>query len=162
MIWTINVVFCLVLTSVTGSIVFGFWYFVGRWLEKAGFPNILYPFMKLIMVFFTFPVLYAVMTMLDSTYGIYRGDLFLHTKMIMVVCDILFVVWAGISCCILLRQMYLIYLANRLFKERFECEKHKKELFVQVVRKMGISEGKVALAQCYQAPTAVLWGIKNQ
>lgn len=159
MIWTINAVFCLVLTSVTGSIVFGFWYFIGQWLEKAGFPNILYLFMKLVLIFFAFPVLYVVMLILDRTYGIYRGDLFLHTKVIMTVCGILFVVWAGISCFILLRQMYLVYRANQLFKERFECEKYKKEIFMQIEQKMGISDGKVELAQCYQAPTAVLWGI---
>lgn len=54
MIWTINAVFCLVLTSVTGSIVFRFWYFIGQWLEKAGFPNILYLFMKLVLIFLRF------------------------------------------------------------------------------------------------------------
>ena len=30
---------------------------------------------------------------------------------------------------------------------------------MQIEQKMGISDGKVELAQCYQAPTAVLWGI---
>ena len=74
MIWTINAVFCLVLTSVTGSIVFGFWYFIGQWLEKAGFPNILYLFMKLVLIFFAFPVLYVVMLILDRTYYIAKTD----------------------------------------------------------------------------------------
>ncbi len=46
MIWAIKVVFCLLLTSLTGSIVFVFWYLLGQWLEKTGFVNILYLLMK--------------------------------------------------------------------------------------------------------------------
>ena len=59
--WTVSVVCCLFLTSVTGSVLFVFWYVLGRWLEKAGFINILYALMKFLMLFFTVPVLLSVM-----------------------------------------------------------------------------------------------------
>ena len=50
----IEIVFCLLLTSLTGSIVFIVWHILGQWLEKAGFINILYRLMKLTMIFFLY------------------------------------------------------------------------------------------------------------
>lgn len=49
--WTVSIICCLFLTSVTGSVMFAFWYIMGHWLEKAGFINILYVFMKMLMFF---------------------------------------------------------------------------------------------------------------
>lgn len=94
MIWTIKVVFCLLLTSLTGSIVFVFWSLLGEQLEKAGFVNILYILMKLVMLFFIIPIQYPVMSILDNVYGRYKGDLFLHTQVIMTGCKILLIIWA--------------------------------------------------------------------
>lgn len=76
----IDVVFCLLLTSLTGSIVFVIWCILGQQLEKVGFINILYRLMKLVMIFFLVPVLYVAMTWLDDTYARYRGDLFFIQK----------------------------------------------------------------------------------
>lgn len=161
MIWTIKPAACLILTSVSGSILFVFWYFVGKWLEKTGFLNILYMFMKPIMVFFTVPVLFFAMSWMDNTYGTYKGDLFWHTELIMTVCGSFLVLWLTAACFILYRQMRLAYRMNQLFNASFPCGRHVEELFEEIRQKMGISEGKVALAQCYQAPTAVLWGIRK-
>lgn len=161
MIWTIKPAACLILTSVSGSILFIFWYFVGRWLEKVGFLNILYEFMKLVMVFFTVPVLFFAMSWMDDTFGTYKGDLFVQTKLIMTVCGSFLALWLITACFILYRQMRLVYRTNQIFGECFPCERHVEELFEKVGRKMGIPKGKVALARCYQTPTAVLWGIRR-
>lgn len=161
MIWTIKAAACLILTSISGSILFIFWYIVGQWLEKTGFLNILYVFMKLVMVFFTVPVLFLAMSWMDSAYGTYKGDLFLHTKLIMAVCGTFLVLWLAAVCFIFCKQLRLVYRTNKLFRESFPCERHVKEMFEKISREMGIPVGKVALGQCYQAPTAVLWGIRK-
>ncbi|MBC5743281.1 M56 family metallopeptidase [Lachnospiraceae bacterium MD308] len=161
MTWTIKPVACLILTSVSGSILFIFWYFLGRLLEKVGFLNILYEFMKLVMVFFTVPVLFFAMRWMDDTFGTYKGDLFVQTQLIMTVCGSFLVLWLAAACFMLYRQMRLVYRTKQLFSASFPCERHVEELFEEIRQKMGIPEGKVALARCYQTPMAVLWGIRR-
>lgn len=159
MSWTIKFVSCLLLTSVTGSIMFAVWYIAGRWLEQAGFLNILYSFMKLIMIFFAVPGLYIAMVLLDQAYGAYRGDLFLHTMTLMTICDVLFALWTGIAAFILVKQMRLVHRTGRMFKDCFPCERHTEEIFRQIGKKMRIPKGRVGLARCYGAPTAVIFGV---
>ncbi|MCI8580009.1 MAG: M56 family metallopeptidase [Dorea sp.] len=156
--WTVSVVCCLFLTSVTGSVLFVFWYVLGRWLEKAGFINILYALMKFLMLFFTVPVLYVTMSRLDSEYGIYRGRLFEYTGTIIAVCDILLLLWAAGACYILYRNLRLMHQSRKMYENSFPCEQHKEEMFWRVKKDMGIREGAVKLLQSFYMPTAVLWG----
>lgn len=126
------VVCCLFLTSLTGSVLFVFWYMIGRLLEKAGFVNILYAFMKLIMLFYAVPILYIAMSRLDFEYGIYRGDLFWYTETIIIVCDVLLLLWAVGACCILYQQLRLMYRSRQVYKESFVCDQNKGELFQKI------------------------------
>lgn len=161
MIWTIRVIACLVLSSITGSILFVFWYFIGQRLEKAGFLNILYIFMKWIMIFFGVPILYIIMGLLDNMYGTYRGDLFLQTKRIMQACNILFVLWIVGLILVLYKQFCLIVQTRKRFKNCFACESQKEELFYKIKENMGIPIERVKLTQAYEATAPVLWGIKK-
>ncbi|MCI9615581.1 MAG: M56 family metallopeptidase [Dorea sp.] len=161
MIWTIKVVFCLLLTSLTGSIVFVFWSLLGEQLEKAGFVNILYILMKLVMLFFIIPIQYPVMSLLDNVYGRYKGDLFLHTQVIMTGCKILLAIWAVGASYILCRQLLMLYRARRMFRASFSCERDVERQFCEVKHRMGIGKNAVGLARCYQTPVAILWGIRK-
>lgn len=161
MIWTINVIFCLLLTSVTGSVVFAFWYMLGKWLEKIGFLNISYVFMKLDMLFFVIPVQYLTVFWMDQSYGVFRGDLFLQTMTIMTICGIACILWTIGMCYIWYKQIRLIRQTERLFQNGFPCESRTEELFEKIEQELGIKKGKVALVQCYEAPTALLWGIRR-
>lgn len=161
MSWTIKVVFCLLLTSLTGSIVFVFWYLLGRQLEKAGFVNILYMLMKLVMLFFLVPIQYPVMWAADCVYGRYKGDLFLHTQVIMMACGILAAAWAAGMCYVLYRQLKTMRRAERMFRAGFPCERDIGRQFADVKKRMGIREDAVGLVRCYQTPVAVLWGIRK-
>lgn len=111
MIWTIKVVFGLLLTSLTGSI--------------------------------------------------YKGDLFLHTQVIMTGCKILLVIWAVGACYILCRQLLMLYRARRMFRASFSCERDVERQFCEVKHRMGIGKNAVGLARCYQTPVAILWGIRK-
>lgn len=161
MIWTINVIFCLLLTSVTGSVVFAFWCLLGKWLEKIGFLNISYILIKLDMLFFVIPLQYITMFWLDQSYGIFRGDLFLHTMTIMTVCSIAFILWVMGMCCIWYKQFRIMRQTEQLFQNSFSCGSHAEELFEKTEQELGIKKGKVTLVQCYEAPTAMLWGIRQ-
>ncbi|MEY8430207.1 M56 family metallopeptidase [Lachnospiraceae bacterium 48-42] len=166
MIWTIlmkaiDVVFCLLLTSLTGSIVFVIWCILGQQLEKVGFINILYRLMKLVMIFFLVPVLYVAMTWLDDTYARYRGDLFLHTEIIMKVCGFLLLLWIAGVCYMLYRQLRLERRTKQMFQNCFPCEPQIEELFRAIEENMGITKGKVRLVRCYYTPIALLRGVRH-
>ena len=54
----IDLVSGLFLTMLTGSLVFGLWYGIGRKLEKRGYVNFLYAPLRIVPVFFLFPIVY--------------------------------------------------------------------------------------------------------
>ena len=140
---------------------FVFWCMLGKWLEKIGFLNISYILMKLNMIFFVIPLQFTVMYWADQSYGIFRGDLFLHTRTIMTICDIAVVLWVIGMCWIWYKQIRIMRQTSRLFQNVFPCELHIEELFEEVEQELGIKKGKVALVQCYEAPTAMLWGLRH-
>lgn len=140
---------------------FAFWALLGKVLEKIGFLNISYALMKWNMIFFVIPLQYVVMRWADSSYGIFRGDLFLHTGVIMAVCDVAVILWAIGACYMWHRQIRAMRQADRLLQNHFPCELHMRELFEETMQELGIVKGKVELVQCYEAPTAMLWGIRR-
>ena len=56
MSWTIKLVAGFLMTSLTGSIIYLVWHAVGQRLEAAGYLNILYRLMKVIIIFLWFRV----------------------------------------------------------------------------------------------------------
>jgi beta-lactamase regulating signal transducer with metallopeptidase domain len=57
----INLMSAVLLTSLTGTILFLVWYAIGRLLEFLGFVNIVYELMKAVLVFWYVPVSYLVL-----------------------------------------------------------------------------------------------------
>ena len=61
MTWTINLTALIVLTTLTGSILLVFWYWIGKALERIGYLNISFRFLQLVLCFFIFPLAFLVL-----------------------------------------------------------------------------------------------------
>ena len=105
MSWTIKLVAGFLMTSLTGSIIYLVWHAVGQRLEAAGYLNILYRLMKVIIIFFMVPCLFWLMDYQEQNYAFYGGSLFLQTKALMIGNLILIVLWGFMAGRRLLKQI---------------------------------------------------------
>lgn len=69
MIWTINLMYLILWTSLSGAIVSVIWFAIGRLLEKAGFLHITYTLLKVAILFWFVPITYGGVVTPDTDYG---------------------------------------------------------------------------------------------
>lgn len=154
----IDLVSCLFLTMLTGSLVFGLWYGIGRKLEKRGYVNFLYAPLRIVPVFFLFPIVYLFLQIQVQS-GEWGGVLFLRTPLLKGICQVLAVIWmAGV-----------VGLAFRVWREcRKETDRLKgqlpvkrevREIFVNVCRLCRVNPKRVQVVQSYGAAGPCLCGI---
>lgn len=74
MTWTINLMYLILWTSLSGAIVSVVWFAIGRLLEKAGFLHITYILLKVAVLFWFVPITYGVLLLRTMTHGdVYRS-----------------------------------------------------------------------------------------
>ncbi|MCD7715347.1 MAG: M56 family metallopeptidase [Lachnospiraceae bacterium] len=157
--WIINLTAAILLTELTGSTLLICWYFTGRILDKKGYLNILYPFLKLIAFFFLCPVSFLVLWIAGHNRPGWGGVLFRPTPTISIWARAAAVIW-GIGSLIM-----FVYCAGgavrgrRLVKARIRCDRERQELFERVCRETGVAIGKVTLCESYQVPVPMITGL---
>ena len=58
--WTIRLMYAIILTSITGTILFGAWYGIGHILERMGFINIMYTILRTLLIFWYLPLAFVI------------------------------------------------------------------------------------------------------
>ena len=159
MSWTIKLVAGFLMTSLTGSIIYLVWHAVGQRLEAAGYLNILYRLMKVIIIFFMVPCLFWLMDYQEQNYAFYGGSLFLQTKALMIGNLILIVLWGFMAGRRLLKQIKEIRAIRKALRKRIPCEAGKKAVFEQICDDMKIRRGRVSLWQSYEIKVPIIWGM---
>lgn len=146
MYWAITILFVLVLTTLTGSLLTGVWYVIGRQLEKAGFINIVFQFMKVVAVFWCLPMTYPLLLLVDRNTNAWNGVVFSRTPLLQDVAMILVVIWFivalwGIAGYV--RSNYRIWKTFR--RPAYECDEEMQGIFDRVCEELRISPRKVDL-----------------
>lgn len=159
MSWTIKLVAGLLMTSLTGSIIYLVWHAIGQRLEAAGYLNILYRLMKVVIIFFMVPCLFWLMDYQEQKYAFYGGSLFLQTKALMVGNLILIVLWGFMAVRSLIEQIKEIQAIRKALRKRIPCEAGKRAVFEQICGDMKIRRGRVGLWQSYEIKIPIIWGI---
>lgn len=143
--WTINLMYAVLLTSITGTILFGFWYVVGFLLEKTGFLNVIYHLMKGVLFFWYFPLVFLILFIGNNENIRWGGFLFQQTPMLRLVSMIFCGIWfLGVGHYLFryLRGLWLSFKRNRY---AIYCDGWEYELFEEVCRELHIKPGKVEL-----------------
>lgn len=91
--WTIELTSAILLTSVTGSILFLGWYIIAFVLDRMGFVNIIYQAMKVVMPFWMFPLSFLILVMDNLSYNTWGGFLFNYTPFAAKMCLLFSVAW---------------------------------------------------------------------
>lgn len=148
------------LTSVTGTMLFGIWYAIGKILEKNGFINIMSDLLKVVMLFWFYPLVFLILIL--ENFSHWGGVLFHYTPVLHRFCTGLFVIWVIGAICMIVRYIE----SNRILAARYHSlvpvDGSDWEYFNEICVEMGVEEGSVELVQDYKANVPYLCGLKKQ
>jgi hypothetical protein len=148
MTWTINLMYLVLLTSATGSILFGFWYGVGRVLEVAGFVDVVYELLKAVLIFWYFPLAFLVVQRMDffhlMEWGGFLGKITpLLEDFSKLFCLVWFVGFGLNLGCYLTKLRRL----HRNYRNAIFCDGWMYDCFEEVCEELRIPAGRVELAE---------------
>lgn len=155
--WTIRVITAVILTSVTGTILFAVWYLIGQLLERMGYINIMYWLLRLLLVFWFVPLAYLTI-MLDNLQNKAGNFIFFNTDIIRSVSNVLVGIWIFVVLCSCVRYVRSIRRTYLYFKDAFECEPEIREAFDAACRLLSIKEGRVKVRQSFKTLIPVCIG----
>lgn len=155
--WTINLAVSIVLSSITGSILFGVWYSIGKLMEIIGRINVMYDLLKVIVGFWYVPIAYVVL--MNCNYEQWGGFLFRPTKRLTVFCTVLCIAWAVGMIFLLLRFVRGCVIQRRKYRESIQIGEDMYDCFLEVCKELGIKEGKVDLVFNYKALIPCIGGV---
>jgi beta-lactamase regulating signal transducer with metallopeptidase domain len=147
MVWTINLMYAVLLTSVTGAILFGAWYGIGLLLEHTGFINVIYELLKAVLIFWYFPLAFLVVMYVNDHKILWGGFLCVTTPQLLNFSKLFCFVW--FSGVLLNFGCYLAELrsVNRRYQNAILCDSWMYDYFEQVCAELHIPIGKVELVE---------------
>lgn len=163
MIWmpitNINILYAVLLTSMTGAIFTLLFVLSGKILERMGFLHIRYELLKVAAFFYLCPVAYLFLKLFEMEIG--YGKLFNPTPFITLVSSSGMKMWCTgvmLGFCLL---FYDLHMLKKRYANGFECRIPVCELFSQLLKELEIAPGKVMLCQSYGAGIPCLVGIRR-
>lgn len=162
MTWTINLMYLILWTSLSGAIVSVVWFAIGRLLEKAGFLHITYILLKVAILFWVVPITYGVLLLRTMTYGdVHRSfspDFYI-TPTILQTATVFCAAW-GIGVAIGMAQ-YIVQRIKitRMMKHATFCSKEVGQQFAQRCAAEGRYARRVRVRQSYQIEIPRVTGI---
>lgn len=162
MTWTINLMYLILWTSLSGAIVSVVWFAIGRLLEKAGFLHITYILLKVAVLFWFVPITYGVLLLRTMTHGdVYRSfsPNFYITPAILQTATVFCAAWS-IGAAIGMAQ-YIVQRIKitRMMKHATFCSKEVEQQFAQRCTAEGSYARRVRVRQSYQIEIPRVTGI---
>ena len=161
MVWIVNLVSAVALTALTGSVLFVFWYLLGRLLDRMGYLDVLYYLLRAMGLFFLIPFAFILLNYLGNYEDWFGGVLFWYTPVIVVVFRWLFVVWLlGVAISVFRWFVAKVRIGTSL-KTGNVCGETERELFYYLCQKMNIPKNAVQLYRSYQVQVPCICGIRR-
>ncbi len=157
--WTIEFLYALVITTLTGSIMTLAWYLIGRLLEYAGVTNILYDLLKVVLVFYYVPAGYLVLRLKLAFSDYWEAYIFIKTPLILYISYgitalwLAGVIWGVVRCVIGIRKLH-----NRC-ADAIPCPLEVQEQFAAVCAEMHISAKRVGIVRSYRVLVPQISGL---
>ncbi len=155
----INVATLVLLSSITGTIMVIVWYAIGLSLERIGFANIVFELLKMVVLFFLFPIASVILKAYSDEVG--KGRLFGPTPAIVSFCKWFVPLW-GIGVVIALTYIILsVFRVKYRFREAFSCPSGVQAKFDSFKCEMHLESSPLQLVQSYRAEIPCTYGILN-
>lgn len=139
----INIVSAILLTTLSGSILYIIWYIFGIILERTGFVNLMYELLKVVMLFYIFPISYFILLICNDM--IWGGFLFRYNTKLGDICSTIFVAWIIGFLFLFIRFMMKAIRIRFLSKKAVFAGEDIYSLFVEVCEELGIEKRQVEL-----------------
>ena len=153
----INILYAVLLTSLTGAIFTLLFVVAGKALERMGFLHIRYELLKVAAFFYLCPVAYLFLKLFEMEIG--YGMLFNPTPYITRVSFLSLQTWCiglllgiGVLC-------YDLHRLKKHYSEVFDCPLWMCRCFEEVAKELGIAPDKVKLCRSYMAQIPCVVGI---
>ena len=157
----INIMVCLVLTTVNGSIFLGMWLLLRLMVEKQGGIELLYRALWFVTVSFFLPVMFFWRWAREQAGGLTGAMPILHTPVIKGIGEKLLLIW----CCGII--LFLFYLGADIlyclyFRRRgIRCCGAKYKIFYQVLEELGLSAKNIELYESYRVQMPMVTGLRR-
>lgn len=157
MTWTIEWVYAILLTSLTGSILYVTWRVVGMLLEKIGFANIIFELLKVVIIFFLLPIGYIALKAKEQEIG--RGYLFGATPVIFRISNILLLLWFCGFLFMLVHFKRNVKRNKEWMQNVIPCEPQVVQQFEEIYQSLGGKKGRLEVCRSYncQVPCVTGW-----
>ncbi len=157
--WTIEFLYALVITTLTGSILTLAWYLIGRILERAGVTNILYDLLKVVLLFYYVPVGYLVLHLKIVFSGYWEAYMFVKTPLILSISYGIIAVWlAGVIWGVISYARGIRRLHN-LCADSIPCPAEVQKQFAAICAELHISAKRVGIVRSYRVPVPQISGL---
>ena len=146
----------LLLTSLTGSILFLVWYGIARTMEKSGYINIVFNIFEGILMFWLLPISYWCLIISNRK----RWGYVLFKKMIGldIICEIIFALWILVVSLLLCNLLVKFWAMKIQKKKCFPVDGDVFEQFCRICRELGIDYSKIDLLYDYKAVVPYISG----
>lgn len=155
----INLVAAILLTTITGSVLVVVWLGIGILLEKAGFVNIVFELLKMVVFFFLFPMAYIILKVFEAEVG--NGHLFRPTPAIVLVCKWFLVIWGIGACLILGYVLFDMYQISKFRKNIIQCDLKTQRMFDMLKESMDLGNSRLQIGQSYYVRIPCVSGIRK-
>lgn len=156
MSWIIKFVIAILLTSLTGSILFCVWYAVGKILEISGFINVMYQLLKVLLLFWYCPLAYFFLVYYNAK--IWGRVLFHKTPALENISTAFLIIWIIGVIFLLVRYFLLNITLYRRYRNSVPVDGEVYEYFLKICKELGIKAYKVDLVYDYKTSVPCIGG----
>ena len=159
--------FALLLTTLTGTVVFASWLLVRQILKRYGYCQYAYRYLTFVLPFWLLPVLYLYLFFRDNRYDAYSGSwwsegvLFFATDDVMIAEQVFAVVWF-LGALLMVTHHIRGYwrIIHKINRQAFLAGSGRQKIFADIKKKMQIFQ-RVELLECYGLESPFITSVFN-
>ena len=155
----LNVIYALLLTTLTGSILTIVWYVIGTIMERMGLANIRHSFLKVVLLFYIVPFSYILIRAYKRLYRTADARILGSTGTLRTIAAIGFVVWFIVAVYLLYRSVREYRRINRIFNQSFACDSSYERALCDAAELLGIRLSNISLMQNYAVQVPLITGV---
>ena len=162
MTWTVNWMYMILMTSLTGGVFTLIWYGVSRALERMGYLNITYKMLKVILIFWYCPFMYYLLLYMDRYTAKWGGWLFAGTPAILRFSKVFTAVWLCGVVIFILTYVWAYAQIRKCLKQTIDCDLKTQMQFKTICKEVGVAVRRTGIRQSYHESIPKVMGLFRQ
>jgi beta-lactamase regulating signal transducer with metallopeptidase domain len=156
--WTINLMYIVMLTSMTGTIVTLIGFAAGKLLERMGFLNVVYYLLQIGILFWIVPVAYGVLWLFAEKLCYWQGLVFATTPALLTASKVFCLVWLLCIAICLIGLIIQTVRNHRIVRMGIVVTLAVQQQFEDICAEYGLKKHSIRLKQSYACSGAKVIG----